>query len=87
VAADDWRSALTNPMGYVLTAVRAQLDGDEASITEIFDLIERAGLWQITLVVALAELGEALKELHGDAAQAWLAERLRHGLDPEPGIS
>jgi hypothetical protein len=82
-ADDDFRAALVNPQGYVLAGVRAQLDGDTDAIEEIFDLIER-GVWQLVTVVALAELGEALRELHGDGARDWVTDRLRHGLDPAP---
>ena len=39
--ADDWRFALSSPQAHVLTIVRAQLDGDQGTITELFTLHHR----------------------------------------------
>jgi hypothetical protein len=85
VDADDFRSALTNPQGYVFQLTRAQLAGDTATVEQLMAQIDRAGLWQLVALIAVAELGHELGEHRGDLADAWLAERLRHGLDPEPG--
>ena len=67
---DDARFALSSPQAHVLALAKAQLDNDHDVITEIFELIERGGLWQLVTVIAVAELTEALRELHGDDAGA-----------------
>ena len=83
-AADEWRHVFASPQSYVLALARAQIRGDVAATDELFGQIAQApGQWPLVCLVAVAELAEALRELHGDDAAAWLDARLQAGLDPD----
>lgn len=83
-AADSWRFTLTSPQAYVFQIARAHIDGDGDTMTELFEMLDRADQWRLVALIAIAEFAEGLKELHGDAATAWLWTRLQHGLDAAP---
>ena len=82
--ADDLRFELSSPQAFVFSLVRAQLIGDADTVDELFEAIERGQLWETVAVIAVAELFQEVTEHRGDAAIAWIDERLRTGLDPDP---
>ena len=84
-AADDLRFELSSPQAFVFELTRAMLAGDTATIETLCAQITQGERWELVALIAVAELGHELTEHRGDDADAWLAERLRHGLDPEPG--